>query len=162
MTSPRTTKPSSLPVLSFAARRSSASVPRRCIGRRRCFTVHREAHLTASGSAPLNCRRPRSRMNQRRCSFCFRPEPHGVAGARVFICASCVTRAVEMLGTSESRDEPAVHPATEEFLARFAAFREQLQTDHPSAESHRVYESSLDVLETSLRAVRELLLRSRG
>ena len=69
-------------------------------------------------------------MNVRRCSFCFSQageDVRGVAGARAYICADCIARSVAaLLADADARG--GAHPATEEFLLRFQAFREQLET----------------------------------
>jgi hypothetical protein len=79
----------------------------------------------------------------------------------VSICAACIDRAVELLATTPADEQP-LHPATEDFFAQFAAFREQLETDHVSEERNRAFEAALERLESALLAVRELVQTRRG
>jgi hypothetical protein len=75
------------------------------------------------------------------------------------MCGDCIAIAHKII-SADSADRPveSLHPATEEFLQRFLAFREQLEADHESAADHVAWEKDLEQLEAALSRLRARLV----
>ncbi|MGZ9157275.1 MAG: hypothetical protein ACXW36_00240 [Nitrospira sp.] len=63
-----------------------------------------------------------------------------------------------MLVGQDCTEGTSLHPATDEFMERFLAFREQLERNHPLNEDHVGWETELQELERALRSIRERIV----
>ena len=106
-------------------------------------------------------------MPEMRCSFCFRGVSdtlRGVAGGRAYICGRCIAAAVAALVSDNETTSSMLpfHPATDDFLSQFDAFRDQLESDHGTPDEHKRWAAALDQLEGALKTLHELLSADRA